>query len=99
MKMEAREEFDVFELFVHDNEAILALDTHAVADAINERLDDWRVYPPDSLSRFTLYAANDEEERYTERYYSVEQVRDALPSDAVQQLEDINETELDISPR
>jgi hypothetical protein len=101
MKVKVQEEFNVFELFVHDNEALYAVDAYNVAEAINEHLIDlgWKVYPPDGLDRFVLVNANDENERYSERYYSTEQVMVELPQDAIEQLEAINELDLDLSLR
>ena len=101
MKVTVKEEFDVFELFVHDTEAIHALCPYAVAEAINEHLLDvgYRVCPPESLSRFTLFGANDEEESYMERYFTVQQVKDAFPDEVVEMLEELNELEFDLSPK
>ena len=101
MKVKVTEEFDVFELFVHDNEAIHALDTYEVAEAINEHLIEigFKVEPPESLTRFTVWNANDEEESYIERYFTVQQVKDALPSEVVEALEEINEMSFDLSPK
>ena len=99
MKVKVKEEFNIFELFVHDNAAVHAICPYELAEAINEHLDDWRVCPPESLSRFTVFATNDEEESYIERYYSVEQVKTELPSDLIDQLEELNALEFDLSPR
>lgn len=102
MKVKVHEEFNVFELFVHDNEALHAVCPAELAEAINEHLlsEGWRVYPPDGLGlRFTLYNDNDGGEKYTERYYSVDQVKSALPAEAIEALEAINDLELDISLR
>ena len=101
MKVKVSEEFDIFELFVHDNEAIHALDPHEVAEAINEHLLDvgYKVIPPESLYRFTVWNANDDEESYIERYYTIQQVKDALPSDVVDALDEINEMSFDLSPK
>ena len=101
MKIKVQEEFNVFELFVHDNEAICAIDAYELAENLNEHLDEigYKVVPPESLDRFTLFNANDEEENYIERYYSVQQVKNELPNEAVARLEAINEMELDLSPR
>lgn len=100
MKVKVEEEFDVFELFVHDNEAVHAIDAYEIAEAINEHLIDsgWRARPPEGLDRFTLAACN-HEEYLTERLYSVEQVKGYLPSEAVDALEEINGLDLDLSPR
>jgi dienelactone hydrolase len=101
MNVKVLEEFNVFELFVHDNEAIHAICPYELAEAITEHLIDagYKVVPPESLDRFTLFNANDEEESYIERYYSIQQVKDELPDDVVQLLEDINGLELDLSPK
>lgn len=101
MKVKVSEEFDVFELFVHDNEAVHAVCPYELAEAINEHLIDigYKVCPPESLERFTLFNANDEEESYLERYYSVQQVKDELPDDVVEQLDIINGMSFDLSPR
>ncbi len=97
MKVTVAEDFNIFELFVHDNEAIQAVCPYALAEAINEHLVDWQVMAPESLDRFTLFSTDDEDERYIERYYSVQQVKDALPAEAVEQLEAINDMELNLS--
>lgn len=99
MKITVKEEFNIFELFVHDNEAIHAICPYELAEAINEHLDDWRVCPPESLSRFTVFATYDEEESYMERYYTVQQVKAELPSDLIDRLEEINKLDLDLSPK
>jgi len=101
MKVTVKEEFDLFELFVHDTEAIHALCPYEVAEAINEHLCEsgWKVSPPESLSRFTLFSIDDEEEGYLERYYTAQQVKDAFPPEVVEALEEINELEFDLSPR
>jgi len=101
MKIKVKEEFDVFELFVHENEAVNALCPYALVEAINEHLIDagWRVCPPESLDRFTLWSANDDEEGYIERYFNIQQVKDALPVEAAELLEEINEMSLDLSPK
>jgi len=98
MKVLVREEFDVFELFVYDSEALRSLCPHAVAEAINERLEDWEVRPPDGLDRCTLVSTICEKERYTDRYYTADQVRVAFPVDAVEQLEELNGMDFDLSP-
>jgi len=101
MKVKVREEFNIFELFVHDNEALHAVDAGNIAEAINEHLIDlgWKVYPPDGTDRFILVNADDESECYSERYYSAEQVRLDLPQEAIDQLEAINDLDLDLSLR
>ena len=99
MKITVKEEFNIFELFVHDNEAIHAICPYELAEAINEHLDDWRVCPPESLSRFTVFATYDEEESYMERYNTVQQVKAELPSDLIDRLEEINKLDLDLSPK
>lgn len=100
MKVKVTDEINVFELFVHDNEALGAIDPHSMAEAINEHMLDsgWRVRPPDGLDRFTLQAA-DHEEYFTERCYSAEQVKSYLPFEAVEALEEINDMEFDLSAR
>ena len=99
MKVKVSEEFNVFELFVHDNEAIHAIDQDAVAEAINERISEtgWTVYPPDGLDRFTL-RSEDEDQAFTERCYTIDQVKAYLPVDAVEALEEIDLLEFDLSP-
>lgn len=100
MKVKVSEDFSVFELFVHDNEVSGGVCPHSLAHAINEELVDsgWRVRPPDSLDRFTL-AASDHEEYFTERCYTTDQVKDYLPSDAVEALEELDGMELDLSSK
>lgn len=101
MKIKVQEEFNIFELFVQDNEAIHAVDAYALAESLNEHLDEigYKVIPPEGLDRFTLFNANDEEESYIERYYSVQQVKNELPDEVVDQLKSIDEMQLDLSPR
>lgn len=100
MKVKVSEEFNIFELFVHENEVIGGVDATTLACAINEELVDsgWRVRAPEGLDRFTLQDA-DGEESFTERCYSIDQVRDYLPPDAVQALEEIDDMELDLSSK
>lgn len=100
MKVKVSEEFNVFELFVHDNEALGSIDAASLAWAINEQILDsgWRVRPPEGLDRFTLVAVNDEE-YFTERCYSIDQVKDYLPPDAVETLEELDDMELDLSSK
>lgn len=101
MKVKVQEEFDVFELLIHDNEAVHAICPYELADAINEHLIDtgYKILPPESLDRFTIFNADDEDERYIERYYNVQQVKAELPAEVVEALEEINELDLDLSPR
>lgn len=100
MKVKVSEEFNIFELFVHDNEALGGVDASSLAWAINEELVDsgWRVRPPEGLDRFTLAAAN-HEEYFTERCYTIDQVKDYLPTEAVDALEEINQMEIDLSSK
>jgi hypothetical protein len=100
VKVKIKEEFNVFELFIHENEAMKSICPYALADAINEHLIDvgYKVCPPESLERFTLFNADDEEEGYIDRYYTVQQVKDVFPTEVVEALEGLNETEIDLSP-
>jgi hypothetical protein len=98
MKIKVQEEFNIFELFVYDNEMSHGIDLYRLAEAINNLLYRWTVSPPESLERFILFSS-DEEEYFMERYYNVQQVKNELPDDAINQLEDINKMEFDLSPR
>lgn len=100
MKVKVKEEFNVFELFVHDNEAVHAICSYELAEAINELLIDsgWRVCPPESLDRFTLWSTNDDEEGYIDRYFNLQQVKESLPVEVVELLEEIDEMSFDLSP-
>ena len=100
MKLTVTEKFNLFELFVHGNEAIQGLDKDDVAEAINELLIDsgWEIYPPDGIDRFTVGEA-DGGKTFSERCYTVDQVKDYLPVDAVEALEEINRMSIDLSSR
>jgi hypothetical protein len=97
MRIKVKEEFNIFELFVHDNDMTHGIDLYKVADVINDLLYRWVVSPPESLERFILFSS-DEEEYFMDRYYNVQQVKSELPDDAIKQLEAIDAMEFDLSP-
>jgi hypothetical protein len=99
MKIRAEDEFDVFRLFVHDIgvEANSFFDEAALAEALTEALETdtyppYRIEAPDDtgLDRFVLRRLEDR--GWTERYYSVEQVKEALPDEVVRALEELNKS-------
>ena len=79
-------EFDLFELFVHDNEVSGWIDEEGLADAINALLETsvYRVDTDDRLGRWVLFHHFETSLEWDEIYYNTDQVKEAWPADSIQ---------------